>query len=84
MVSGGADAIGMLGPNELINGVGLLLGAHRGTGEHRHGALIHGPSDFVTRSRIVIEWPGGPRSWQRDKLKAQAAQSKGTKQTSSS
>ncbi len=67
-----ADAIGMLGPNELINGVALLLGAGRGVGEHQRGALIQGPTDFVTKSQIVIEWPGGLRAWQREKLDEQA------------
>lgn len=64
------DAIGMFGPNEVINTVALLLGAHKGLGPDRVGALIKTPTDFVVRSQIRVEWPGGLRSWQRDKLRS--------------
>lgn len=63
------DFIGMFGPNEIANTVALGLGAAKGVGDQNLGAIIETPADFITSSKVVIQWPGGLREWQKNKLR---------------
>ena len=81
-ISKAMDVIGALGMNQILNGLLALLGGTRGArprGEDRGpevGALLTSPLDFVTSSKLQIDWPKNLRSVQFDQAKQRVGEAR--------